>query len=55
MFLLLDRASAGHDREMAEHITYVHRFKKHPEKAYEALPAEFLRAYITMAKRVSRF
>lgn len=51
MFLLLDRASSVRDREMAEHITYVHRFKKHPERNYEALPAEFLRAYIARAKK----
>lgn len=52
MFLLLDRSSSGHDREMAEHITYVHRHKKHPEKVYESLSAEFLRAYISLAKKV---
>jgi len=52
MFLLLDRSVAGHDREMAEHITYVHRYKMHPEKNYEALTPEFLRAYISIAKKV---
>jgi DNA replication licensing factor MCM7 len=52
MFLLLDRSSSGNDREMAEHITFVHRFKRHPDRNYEALPAEFLRAYISRAKKV---
>lgn len=52
LFLLLDRADSVKDRELAEHVTYVHRYSKHPETQHKAFPAEFLRAYVSLAKAV---
>eukprot|EP01130_Rhizamoeba_saxonica_P008223 TRINITY_DN3324_c0_g6_i2.p1 TRINITY_DN3324_c0_g6~~TRINITY_DN3324_c0_g6_i2.p1 ORF type:complete len:238 (+),score=58.03 TRINITY_DN3324_c0_g6_i2:97-714(+) len=51
MFLLLDRADIDKDRSLAEHITHVHRFNSHPDLEFEALSPEFLRSYVSMAKK----
>jgi DNA replication licensing factor MCM7 len=50
MFLLLDEPDALKDRQLAEHITHVHRFDAHPSLGFTALTAEFIRDYVATAK-----
>ena len=38
------QATHEHDRRLAEHVTYVHRFSSHPELEVEALEPQFMRA-----------
>ena len=51
IFLLLDKSDEEQDRRLAEHITYVHRECSHPDLEFEPYKPEFLRAYISMARR----
>jgi len=51
LFLLLDKADPIRDRELAEHVTHVHRFSRHPAMDTEACSPEFIRAFIALAKR----
>lgn len=50
MFLLLDRADASKDRELARHITHVHRYSVHPPLRFTPLDPHMMRAYISLAK-----
>lgn len=52
LFLLLDRPDNIKDRDLALHITHVHRFNQHPDLGYDSLSPEFLRGYISMAKKI---
>ena len=45
LWLILDKATHEHDRRLAEHVTYVHRFSAHPHLEFEALEPQFMRAY----------
>lgn len=53
LFLLLDKPDMAKDRELAMHITHVHRFNQHPELGYTPLEPEFIRGYIALAKKHS--
>lgn len=50
MFLLLDEPDAMKDRQLAEHITHVHRFDSHPSLGFQALEPDFIREYVATAK-----
>lgn len=50
MFLLLDRADSTRDRELARHITHVHRYSVHPPLRFSPLDPQMMRAYISLAK-----
>ncbi|XP_049850703.1 uncharacterized protein LOC126323746 isoform X2 [Schistocerca gregaria] len=50
LFLLLDQPNSEHDRELALHVTHVHRFGQHPAFGFEPLEPTVLRAYVSMAK-----
>jgi DNA replication licensing factor MCM7 len=52
LFLLLDEPDSTRDRELAQHITFVHRFNRHPELGFEPYEAEFLRGFVAIARRV---
>jgi len=51
LFVLLDKPDGKRDRDLAEHVSFVHRFQKHPDNGSKTLSPEFIRAYIAMAKR----
>merc|ERR1719162_422237 len=51
LWLILDKATHEHDRRLAEHVTYVHRFSSHPELEFEALEPHFMRAYIAHVRQ----
>ena len=51
LWLILDNATHEHDRRLAEHVTYVHRFSSHPELEVEALEPHFMRAYIAHVRQ----
>jgi len=51
LFLLLDKPDAEIDRELASHVTYVHRFEKHPAFEFDTVTQDFMRAYISVAKQ----
>lgn len=50
MFLLLDRADSTRDRDLARHITHVHRYSSHPPLRFTPLDPHMMRAYISLAK-----
>eukprot|EP00941_MAST-03F_sp_MAST-3F-sp1_P004823 g4823.t1 len=50
MFLMLDRPSAEKDRQLANHIAYVHRCSSHPDLNFEPLSGKFIRAYVSHAR-----
>ena len=52
MFLLLDTPNLDSDRALAEHITFVHQHKEHPDLSFEPLSKDFIRAYIAQARQV---
>eukprot|EP01125_Pyxidicula_operculata_P019919 TRINITY_DN7254_c0_g1_i4.p1 TRINITY_DN7254_c0_g1~~TRINITY_DN7254_c0_g1_i4.p1 ORF type:complete len:661 (-),score=157.97 TRINITY_DN7254_c0_g1_i4:83-2065(-) len=57
LFILLDTPEVGRDRELAEHVCYVHRFNSHPPARFtgttskKAIPPEVIRSYIGFAKQ----
>lgn len=51
LFLLLDVANFTKDEALARHVTYVHRFAKNPEMAFEPVRPEVLRYFIAIAKQ----
>merc|ERR1719272_488498 len=51
LWLILDKATHEHDRRLAEHVTYVHRFSAHPHLDFEALEPQFMRAYIAHCRQ----
>jgi DNA replication licensing factor MCM7 len=55
MFLMLDRPDAEKDRQLANHIAYVHRCSRHPDLTFEPLSPRFIRAYVAQARRVEPF
>eukprot|EP00743_Colponemidia_sp_Colp-15_P002899 GILK01003138.1.p1 GENE.GILK01003138.1~~GILK01003138.1.p1 ORF type:complete len:762 (+),score=171.51 GILK01003138.1:72-2288(+) len=50
LFLILDKPDTDNDMALARHVTYVHRFNKHPSLEFETLDAAFMRAYIAHAR-----
>lgn len=55
MFLLLDVPNVEYDTNLANHVTHVHRYKKHPELDFEPLSPAFIRAYVSQAKNVEPY
>merc|ERR1712232_757830 len=55
MFLLLDIANIENDTALANHVTHVHRFRKHPDLEFEPLSPQFIRAYISQARKVEPY
>lgn len=51
LFLLLDVANFTKDEALARHVTYVHRFAKNPDMAFEPVRPEVLRYFIAIAKQ----
>ncbi len=51
IFLLLDEADKEKDELMAKHIGFVHKNLRHPEMYGETFGNEFMRNYISEAKR----
>ncbi|KAI0263377.1 minichromosome maintenance protein mcm7p [Gloeopeniophorella convolvens] len=51
LFLLLDKPSRDDDERLAQHVTYVHMFNKHPDLEYEPLDPVLMRAYIALARQ----
>ena len=52
LWLILDKATHEHDRRLAEHVTYVHRFSAHPHLEFEALEPQFMRAYVAHCRKI---
>jgi DNA replication licensing factor MCM7 len=50
IFLILDNPTQDGDEKLAQHVTYVHRFSKHPEMETVPLSPTMIRNYITKAK-----
>uniref|UniRef100_A0A7N0VFL6 DNA replication licensing factor MCM7 n=1 Tax=Kalanchoe fedtschenkoi TaxID=63787 RepID=A0A7N0VFL6_KALFE len=53
LWLILDRADMDNDLELARHVLYVHQNKESPALGFTPLEASILRAYISMARKVS--
>jgi DNA replication licensing factor MCM7 len=51
LFLLLDKPDPMRDRELAEHVTYVHRYAQHPASSeFDVLPPDVIRGVVAIAK-----
>jgi DNA replication licensing factor MCM7 len=51
LFLLLDKPDPTRDRELAEHVTYVHRYSQHPVSSeFDILPPDLIRGMVAIAK-----
>ncbi|EQC41872.1 minichromosome maintenance protein 7 (cell division control protein 47) [Saprolegnia diclina VS20] len=51
LFLILDTAQYDKDEALARHVTYVHRFCKNPEMAFDPVRSDVLRYFIAVAKQ----
>eukprot|EP00949_MAST-11_sp_MAST-11-sp1_P004690 g4690.t1 len=52
LFLILDKADMDMDTALARHITHVHMHNKPPALSFEPMTTEFIRAYISQARRL---
>ena len=50
LWLILDQPDHEHDKRLAEHVAYVHRYEEHPPLEFETLDAPFMRAMISHAR-----
>jgi len=50
LFLLLDKTDQDTDRSLAQHVTHVHQFSKHPELTFTAFEPVFIREFIAQAR-----
>ncbi|KAL3517377.1 hypothetical protein ACH5RR_019966 [Cinchona calisaya] len=53
LWLILDRADMDTDLEMARHVVYVHQNKESPALGFTPLEPSVLRAYISVARKLS--
>jgi DNA replication licensing factor MCM7 len=51
LWLILDTPDHDHDKRLAEHVTYVHRYEDPPPLEHEPLDAPFMRAMISHARQ----
>ncbi|KAF0689972.1 Aste57867_18616 [Aphanomyces stellatus] len=51
LFLILDTAQYDKDEALARHVTYVHRFCKNPDMAFEPVRPDVLRYFVAIAKQ----
>ncbi|PRP83767.1 hypothetical protein PROFUN_08965 [Planoprotostelium fungivorum] len=51
MFVLLDKPDLEYDTALAEHVSFVHRNGHHPPLEIEVFSPEFLRTYISQARK----
>ncbi|KAK0211085.1 MCM2/3/5 family-domain-containing protein [Desarmillaria ectypa] len=52
LFLILDKPSRDEDERLAQHVTYVHMFNKHPELDHEPVDPNIMRHYIAQARTI---
>ncbi|CAG8639356.1 6354_t:CDS:2 [Paraglomus brasilianum] len=51
LFLILDTPTPEDDTRLAQHITHVHMYKKHPDMDFESLDTLTIRHYISEARK----
>lgn len=51
LWLILDTPDHEHDKRLAIHVAYVHRYEEHPPLEFETLDAPFMRAMISHARQ----
>ncbi|KAK0484021.1 MCM2/3/5 family-domain-containing protein [Armillaria novae-zelandiae] len=52
LFLILDKPSRDEDERLAQHVTFVHMFNKHPELDHEPVEPNIMRHYIAQARTI---
>ncbi|KAK0497054.1 MCM2/3/5 family-domain-containing protein [Armillaria luteobubalina] len=52
LFLILDKPSRDEDERLAQHVTFVHMFNKHPELDHEPVDPNIMRHYIAQARNI---
>ncbi|KAM9974009.1 hypothetical protein ACTFIW_007671 [Dictyostelium discoideum] len=52
LFLMVDKADMDNDRLLSEHVTYVHMHSKPPQLSFEPFDSEFIRAYVSQARKI---
>ncbi|TFK30025.1 minichromosome maintenance protein mcm7p [Coprinopsis marcescibilis] len=51
LFLILDKPSRDSDERLAEHVTFVHMFNRHPELEHDVIPPNVMRHFIAKARQ----
>ncbi|KAG8970863.1 Mcm2-7 hexameric complex component [Tulasnella sp. 419] len=51
MFLILDKPSVDDDERLAQHVTHVHMYHKHPDLDFEPISPQIMRYYISLARQ----
>ncbi|KII89182.1 hypothetical protein PLICRDRAFT_29538 [Plicaturopsis crispa FD-325 SS-3] len=51
LFLILDKPSREDDERLAQHVTFVHMYSRHPELEYEPVDPVLMRHYIAGARQ----
>ncbi|PBK78536.1 minichromosome maintenance protein mcm7p [Armillaria solidipes] len=52
LFLILDKPSRDEDERLAQHVTFVHMYNKHPELDHEPVDPNIMRHYIAQARTI---
>ncbi|GAM26775.1 hypothetical protein SAMD00019534_099500 [Acytostelium subglobosum LB1] len=55
LYLIVDRPDLEKDRLLSEHVTYVHQNSKPPELSFQPYDAEFIRCFVSRARRHQPF
>ncbi|KAF9469259.1 minichromosome maintenance protein mcm7p [Collybia nuda] len=50
LFLILDKPNHDDDERLAQHVTYVHMFNRHPDLEHDVVDPVLMRHYIAMAR-----
>ena len=51
LWLILDTPDHEHDKRLAAHVAFVHRYEEHPPLEFESLDAPFMRAMISEMRK----
>ncbi|KAF7327761.1 DNA replication licensing factor MCM7 [Mycena kentingensis (nom. inval.)] len=52
LFLILDKPSRDDDERLAQHVTHVHMYNRHPDLDDEVVPPTLMRHYIAKAREI---
>jgi DNA replication licensing factor MCM7 len=52
MFLILDKPSRDADEQLAEHVTHVHMYNRHPDLGFEVIDPITFKHYIAKARQI---
>ncbi|EGC35437.1 hypothetical protein DICPUDRAFT_152234 [Dictyostelium purpureum] len=53
LFLMVDKADLEADRLLSEHVTFVHMHSMPPQLSFDPFDQEFIRAYVSQARKIT--